>query len=65
MDDNYVIVIVVVACVAAVHQIIAASSIIFDDVPTVREKWLVKKPVWDDSGQSNNGDFTYLSCKDN
>jgi hypothetical protein len=36
MDDNEVILIVVVACVAAVHQSIAAYSILFDDVPTVR-----------------------------
>jgi hypothetical protein len=43
MDDSDVIVIVVVACVAAVHQFIAAYSILFDDVPTVSEKRLVKK----------------------
>jgi hypothetical protein len=41
MDDNYVILIVVVACVAAVHQFIAASSILFVDAPTVREKRLL------------------------
>jgi hypothetical protein len=43
MDENEVILIVVVACVAAVHQFIAAYSILFDDVPTVSEKRLVKK----------------------
>jgi hypothetical protein len=43
MDDNDVIIIAVAACVAAVHQFIAAYSILFDDVPTVSEKRLVKK----------------------
>jgi hypothetical protein len=38
VDDNDVILIVVVACVVAAHQFIAAYSILFDDVPTVREK---------------------------
>jgi hypothetical protein len=43
MDDDDVILIVVLACVAAVHQLITANSILFDDVPTVREKRLLKK----------------------
>jgi len=37
MDDDDVILIVVLACVAAVHQIITAYIILFDDVPTTRE----------------------------
>jgi hypothetical protein len=41
MDDNDVTIIVVLACVAAVHQLIIAYSIIFDHVPTVREKRLL------------------------
>jgi hypothetical protein len=43
MDDDDVILIVVLACIAAVHQLITAVSILFDDVPTVKEKWLLKK----------------------
>jgi hypothetical protein len=38
MDDYDVIIIVVLACVAAVHQLITACTILFDDVPTAREK---------------------------
>jgi hypothetical protein len=43
MDDDDVILIVVLACVAAVHQIITAYTILFDDVPTTRERRLLKK----------------------
>ena len=40
MDDDDLILIVVIACVAAV---ITAYSILFDDLPTTREKRLAKK----------------------
>ena len=43
MDDDDLIIIVVIACVAAVHQLITAYSILFDDLPTAREKRLAKK----------------------
>jgi hypothetical protein len=43
MDDYDVILIVILACVAAVHQIITAYIILFDDVPTTRERRLLKK----------------------
>jgi hypothetical protein len=38
MDDDDLIIIVVIACVAAVHQLITAYSILFDDLPTARRK---------------------------
>jgi hypothetical protein len=40
MDLDHVIV-VFLACVAVVHQWIIAHSILFDDVPTLREKKLL------------------------
>ena len=43
MDDDDVILISLLACVAAVHQIITAYTILFDDVPTIRERRLLKK----------------------
>jgi hypothetical protein len=43
MDDDDVIIVVVLACVAEVHQMKIAYSILFDGVPTVREKRLLKK----------------------
>jgi hypothetical protein len=43
MDDDDVIIIVVLACIAAVQQLITAYSILFDDLPTAREKRLSKK----------------------
>jgi hypothetical protein len=43
MDDDDVILIAVFACVAAVHQMIIAYAFLFDDVPTAREKKLLKK----------------------
>jgi hypothetical protein len=43
MDDDTVFLIVVLPCVAAVHQLITVYSILFDDVPTVREKRILKK----------------------
>ncbi len=43
MDNDDAILIVVLACVAAVHQLIPAYSILFDDVSTAREKKLLKK----------------------
>ena len=43
MDDDDLIIIVVIACVAAVHHLITAYSILFDDLPTAQEKRLVKK----------------------
>jgi len=43
MDDDDVIIIVVLACVAAVQQLLTSYSILFDDLPTAREKRLVKK----------------------
>jgi hypothetical protein len=47
MDDDGVILIVVLACVAAAHQMIIADAILFDDVPTSREKKLLKKCKWE------------------
>jgi hypothetical protein len=43
MDDDDVILISLLACVAAVHQIITAYTILFDDVPTTSEIRLLKK----------------------
>jgi hypothetical protein len=43
MDDDDVILISLLACVAAVHQMITAYTILFDDVPTIRERRLLKK----------------------
>jgi hypothetical protein len=43
LDDDNVFLIVVLSCVAAVHQLITVYSILFDDVPTVREKKILKK----------------------
>jgi hypothetical protein len=43
MDDDDVFLIVVLVCVAAVHQIITAYTILFDDVRTARERRLLKK----------------------
>jgi hypothetical protein len=41
VDDDDVIIIVVLACDAAVHQMIIAYAVLFDDVPTTREKKLL------------------------
>jgi hypothetical protein len=43
MDYDDVILISLLACVAAVYQIITAYTILFDDVPTTRERRLLKK----------------------
>jgi hypothetical protein len=43
MDDDDLIIIVVIAFVAAFHQLITAYSILFDDLPTAREKRLAKR----------------------
>jgi hypothetical protein len=43
MDDDKFLVIIVVAYIAAVHQLLTSYSLLFDDVPTVREKRLERK----------------------
>jgi hypothetical protein len=54
MDDDDVIIIVVLACVAAVQQLLTSYSILFDDLPTAREKRLVKKRLESPEGLFRN-----------